>query len=273
MNIITVTFYKLIIGIISLLYIYEAHLMNVNIITGLIITLCSLGLALFFRSYNLFYTSLIILIIVSYRYYNKKRDRMGHNELFSIFVLNLINISFSVYTLYQMIYHFPVKIPVQSSVSFTYIAIVEAAPVIHIIIIYSIIGILALSINRYLSIGNEANLGLSIFKTTSMAVSIAMLIIVVNAAMYFIIHNFPSSQFSGIFDGNFLKDPVRYYHRSAKAFSDCLWFSATTFFTVGYGDMHPVGNIMYLLSMMEMVSAYILGLIIIPILLFRLSSE
>jgi Trk-type K+ transport system membrane component len=101
---------------------------------------------------------------------------------------------------------------------------------------------------------------------------IVLLIITANAVIYFVIHNYQYSEYNSIFDGNFLKDPIQYYYRNSKAFLDCVWFSGTTFFTVGYGDMHPVGNIMYLLTMMEMISAYILGIVIIPLLLFKVSK-
>jgi voltage-gated potassium channel len=272
-NVITITVYKLIIGAISLLYVYTACLINVNIISGIILNLFCLILIIFFKSYNLFYVSLIVVLIISYRYYNKKKIRIGHRELLSIFSLSLINIVFSVYAIFQMLYYYPLRIPPLMYKRFNSTILIEAAPIVYIIMVYSVIIILILSIHKHLSIDNKDNIQPTIIKTTVAAISIVFLIIVVNASIYFIIHNFPSSQVNSIFDGNFLKDPIKYYYRLPKPFSDCLWFSATTFFTVGYGDMHPVGNIMYLLTMMEMVSAYALGIIMIPTLLLKVSNN
>jgi hypothetical protein len=104
-------------------------------------------------------------------------------------------------------------------------------------------------------------------------ISVVMIILFVNAILFFLIHNFPIIHADSPFTGNFLKDAIKSNYKQPKAFIDCFWFSATTFFTVGYGDMHPVGNIMYLLSTMEMVSSYILGMIMVPILLLKISNK
>lgn len=257
---------------ISLLYFYIACIIKVNLLSGILVNLFCSILVIFFRSYSLFYTSLIILLITSYRYYSKKKKRIDFSKLLSIFVLNLINIIFSVYAVFQMIYYYPAKYSILMYMPFANISLIEAAPIVYIIMIYFLIIILILSIHSHLLIDEKNNMQHTIIKITVSIISIVMLVVVVNAFIYYIIHNFPMSQTNTIFDGNFLKDPVKYYYRSPKPFSDCLWFSATTFFTVGYGDMHPVGNIMYLLSMMEMVSAYVLGIIIIPIILFKVSK-
>jgi voltage-gated potassium channel len=272
-NFITITVYKLIIGAISLLYVYEAYFVKVNIISGILLNLFCLILVIYFRSYSLFYVSLMVLLIISCRYYNKKKSRIGHKELLSIFAVSLIEIAFSVYAIFQMLYYYPLRFPSQAYKIFISIIFVETIPVVYMIIIYTVIIILILSIHKHLSIGNKYNVQPTIIKITIAAIAIVFIIIAVNAVIYFIIHNFPSSQLKGIFDGNFLKDPIKYYYRLPKHFSDCLWFSATTFFTVGYGDMHPVGNIMYLLTMMEMVSAYALGIIMIPVLLLKISNN
>jgi hypothetical protein len=151
--------------------------------------------------------------------------------------------------------------------------IIEITPVVYIVIVYILVIILSLSFNNYLTVEGRKSVQSTIMKIIIVVITMVLLIIIVNAVLYYIIHNYPSSWYYGIFDGNFLKDPISYYYRSSKAFSDCLWFSATTFFTVGYGDMHPVGNIMYLITMMEMVSAYILGIVIVPIFLFKASKD
>ena len=214
----------------------------------------------------------IVIIIISYRYYHKKKDKIDSNELVGIFVFNLMNICFSTYALFQMVYYYAPNLGIQKDMPFISISLVEAAPIAYMIMIYSIIVVLILSINNYLSIDSNVNAQLIIVKVAAAVTFIVLLIITVNAVIYFIIHNLPLRVTNGIFDGNFLKDPIKYFYRSVKPFSDCLWFSATTFFTVGYGDMHPVGNIMYLLSILQMISAYILGIIMIPILLCRVSK-
>lgn len=150
---------------------------------------------------------------------------------------------------------------------------IEVVPIFYIIMIYFVAVLLILSINNHLLVDSKNEVQFIILKTTAAVILVVLIIIVVNAVIFFIIHNFPLSLTNGVFEGNFLKDPIKYYDRLAKPFSDCLWFSATTFFTVGYGDMHPVGNIMYLLSMMEMISAYSLGIIMVPILLFKISKN
>ncbi|NLP29255.1 MAG: two pore domain potassium channel family protein [Clostridia bacterium] len=140
--------------------------------------------------------------------------------------------------------------------------------------IYLVLIVILLSINNQLSSGlTRGKVHIPILKTIAIITLIVLLIISVNAFIYFIIHNYPSKRFNGIFGENYLKDPIKQYYRGYKSFPDCMWFSATTFFTVGYGDMHPVGNIMYLLTMLEMISAYILGVFIVPILLIKVSCK
>lgn len=271
-NFITTILYELIIVLIIILYLYGACLINTNIISGLLVSLSCFTIVIFLRSYNLFYLALIVLLIISCRYYSR-RKKIGPDELLSIFTLNLINIFFSLYTLLQLMYYYPLQLTIYKQISFEKNSIIKALPVVYMLIIYLVIIILILAVSKYLALCSEDGLQFTILKTTAAVISIVILIIVVNGFIYFIIHNFPTYRISGVFDGNLLKDPVKYFYRSAKSFSDCLWFSATTFFTVGYGDMHPVGNIMYMLSVLEMVSAYILGIIIVPILVCRVSSK
>jgi voltage-gated potassium channel len=256
-----------------LLYLYLVSLTDINIISGILLNLFCAIVILWFKNYTLFLVSLITMLLISYRYYLKKRDRMDTAELLSVFVLNLVNIFFSIYELFEIMYCYPSRYEIQKYIPFTKMYFIEFVPIIYVIIIYCITLILILSVNNHMSIHSKNNAQFTIIKTTIIFITIVLLVISVNAIIYFIIHNFPYKQFNGIFDGNFLKDPINSYHRLTKSFSDCLWFSATTFFTVGYGDMHPVGNIMYLLSMMEMISAYILGIIMIPILLFKVSNN
>ena len=210
--------------------------------------------------------------MLSYRYYHKKEDNINSHELMGIFIFNLINICFSIYALFQMVYYHAATLGIQKYIPFTKISLVEATPIAYMLMIYSVILILILAINNYLSININNNAQLIVVKVAVAVTLLILLIISVNAVIYFIIHNLPLTVSNGIFYGNFLKDPIKYFYRSPKPFSDCLWFSATTFFTVGYGDMHPVGNIMYLLSILQMISAYILGIIMIPILLCRVSK-
>jgi voltage-gated potassium channel len=271
-NFITMILHKIIILLIIILYLYGACLINANIVNCLFVSISCFALVILLRSYSLFYLALIVLFIISCRYYSRN-IKIGPDELLSIFALNLINIFFSLYTLLQLMYYYPLQLTIYKQVSFEKKSMIKVLPVVYMLIIYLVIIVLILAVSKYLSLSSEDGLQFTILKTTAAVISIVILIIVVNGFIYFIIHNFPTNRISGVFDGNLLKDPVKYFYRSAKFFSDCLWFSATTFFTVGYGDMHPVGNIMYMLSVLEMVSAYILGIIIVPILVCRVSSK
>ena len=269
MNIIVIL-YKSIIGTVSFIYLYAvACLIDINIISSILVNLFCLIMVFLFKSYSLLYVDFILVIIIAYRYYYNKKDRINLGELVRIFVFNLINICFSTYALFKMVYCYATSLGIQKDVPFMKISLVEAAPIAYMVMIYSVIVILILSIDNYLLI-NSNNTQLIIIKAAAAIIIIVLLIIIVNAIIYFIIHNLPLMQTNGIFDGNFLKDPINHFYRSEKPFSDCLWFSATTFFTVGYGDMHPVGNIMYLLSILQMISAYILGIVMMPILLCRI---
>lgn len=227
-----------------------------------------------FKSYALFYISLIDMVLICYRYYNIKKLTIGSKELLRILFLNLINICCSVYGLIKIIYYYPGRLYTQKQVPFTGIFLIELAPIASIVSIYLVMIVILLSINNQLSYDStRGKVHVPLLKTIILITLIVLLIILVNAFIYFIIHNYPSKRFNGIFGENYLKDPIKQYYRSYKSFSDCIWFSATTFFTVGYGDMHPVGNIMYLLSMLEMLSAYILGVIIVPTLLIKVSCK
>jgi hypothetical protein len=271
-NVIDTIFYELIIGGIALIFLYAAFVIDVNIAAGIFINILCFLLVLLFKSCGFFYISLIIAFVISYRYYIKVKDRLGTRALTSIFVLNITSMCFSLHALFKVIYYYPAKAPLQKYILFFNTALIEAAPVLYIMMSYWLIIIIVLAINNNLIVQSKKNTHPRIIKTTAAAISVVLLIIIINALVFFIIHNYPARQFNGLFDGNFLKDPIKYYYRLPKRFSDCLWFSATTFFTVGYGDMHPVGNIMYLLSMMEMVSAYALAMIMIPILLLQVSK-
>lgn len=265
--------YKLMLGAICLIYLYMSNLIAINMITGIFTCLCSFALAVFFKSYGLFYTSLLCLFIISFRYYTKKKNKMTSLNLIKIFTLNLVNISFSVYGLIQIVYLYTAEFNIQKYIPLTKISVIELASIAYMLDIYLVIIILVLSINNNLTIEVRRDIHFTMLKTMITVISVVLIIIFINAVLYFLIHNFHMSSFQSPFSGNFLKDAIKSDYKYPKAFIDCLWFSATTFFTVGYGDMHPVGNIMYLLSTMEMVSAYILGMIMVPILLLKISNN
>lgn len=187
--------------------------------------------------------------------------------------MNLINIAISVYGMIQVVYSYASKYSIQKYIPFTKISIIELAPIVYMLFVYFVIIILVLSINSNLAIGFKSDIQFTIIKTMTTIISVVIIIIIVNAILYFLVHNFPMNHLNSPFAGNFLKDAIKANYKLPKAFIDCLWFSASTFFTVGYGDMHPVGNIMYLLSTMEMISAYILGMIMVPILLLKISNK
>ncbi|SCN26300.1 Ion channel [Clostridium sp. N3C] len=266
--------YYITILVISLIYVYLAFTIDLSPIKGIIISFTLLILLIKFKSYALFYINLIDMLLISYRYYNKKKLKINSMELLRILSLNLINIAFSVYGLIKIIYYYPGRLYIQRKLPFTRIFLIELAPIACIISIYLVLIVILLSINNKLSYGKtRGKVHIPLLQTILFITLIVLLIILINAFIYFIIHNYPSKRFNGIFGENYLKDPIKQYYRDYKSFSDCIWFSATTFFTVGYGDMHPVGNIMYLLSMLEMLSAYILGVIMIPILLIKVSCK
>jgi voltage-gated potassium channel len=266
--------YNIIIFLISLIYLYLALTIDLDIIKGILISFTLLFLVILFKSYALFYISLIDMLLICCRYYNKKKLKINSKELLRILSLNLINICFSVYGLIKIIYYYPGRLYTQKQLPFTGIFLIELAPIACIMSIYLVLIVILLSINNQLSSGlTRGKVHIPILKTIAIITLIVLLIISVNAFIYFIIHNYPSKRFNGIFGENYLKDPIKQYYRGYKSFPDCMWFSATTFFTVGYGDMHPVGNIMYLLTMLEMISAYILGVFIVPILLIKVSCK
>jgi hypothetical protein len=246
--------------------------MKIDFIKGVLVNLGSFILLYIFKSYSLFYVNLVVAIITSLRYYYKEKNKIYADELRGNYVFNIIDICISTLALFQMFNYYSKISRLHSNIPFTKIPIIKAVPVIYVLMIYFLIIIMVLSINKYLSMKNNDTSQLIIIRVSVAITLIVIIIIILNAAVYFIIHNYPLKLTNDIFYGNFLKDPVNYYYRTAKPFSDCLWFSATTFFTVGYGDMHPVGNLMYLLSTLQMISAYILGIIMIPILLCRVAN-
>ncbi|WP_163192433.1 ion channel [Clostridium thermarum] len=258
-----ITAYNVLIITAAILLVYLVCSMDINIISSIAINLFCTIIVHIMESYILFYISLLVLLISSYRYYNKNMKKKDFKSFPFIAAMYIINILLSVCTLVRVFkYHSQIGIPT-----------IELIPIVYISVVYAVVILFSLSFYNYLSIVGRQSVRTTITKIILAVITMVLLIIFVNAVLYYMIHNYPSSLYYGIFDGNFLKDPISYYYRSSKAFSDCLWFSATTFFTVGYGDMHPVGNIMYLLTMMEMVSAYILGIIIVPIVLFKASDN
>lgn len=242
-------------------------------VSGIIICLCGFVLAAFFKSYALLYTSLLCLFIISFKYYTVSKHKVDSVKLLKIFMMNFINITISIYGIIQVVFIYSAKCNVQKYIPLTKISIIEIVPIAYILFIYFVIIILILSINSNLSTYSKSDIQHAMLKTMATIFLVVLIIIIINAVLFFIIHNFPMNNIFSPFAGNFLRDPIKVNYKLPKAFIDCLWFSATTFFTVGYGDMHPVGNIMYLVSTMEMISAYILGMIMLPILLLKISNK
>lgn len=265
--------YKFLIGTICILYLFLSTQVKINIVRGILICLCGFALTVFFKSYTLLYTSLLCLFIISFKYFTVNKDRVNSVKLLKIFVMNLINIFISISGMIQIVYFYSAKTDIQKYIPLTKISIIELTPIFYMLFIYFVIIILVLSINSNLNIYYEGDINHAMIKTMTTIFSVVLIIIFVNAILYFIIHNCPMNNLNSPFAGNFLRDPIKTNYNLHKAFIDCLWFSATTFFTVGYGDMHPVGNIMYLISTMEMISAYILGMIMLPILLLKISNK
>lgn len=188
-------------------------------------------------------------------------------------MMNFINIAISVYGLFQILYSYASKSSIQKYITLTKISIIELAPIVYMTFVYFVIIIMVLSIYSNLTMGPKSDIHFTIIKTMATIISVVMVILFVNATLYFLVHNFPINYPNSPFAGNYLKDAIKSNYKLPKAFIVCLWFSAATFFTVGYGDMHPVGNIMYLLLTMEMISAYVFGMIIVPVLLLKISNN
>lgn len=89
---------------------------------------------------------------------------------------------------------------------------------------------------------------------------VVLIIIISYAFIYYIINNLPSTMALDL-KGNFLDSGHR------KKLGECIYFSAVTFFTVGYGDMIPKGLFLCGIVVLEMITSYLLGIISIPILL------
>lgn len=213
------------------------------------------------------------MFIISFKYYAASKNRVSSMKLLKIFMMNFINIAISVYGLFQILYSYVSKSSIQKYIPLTKISIMELAPIVYMTFVYFVIIILVLSINSNLTMGSKSDIHFTIIKTMATIISVVLVILFVNAILYFLVHNFPINHPNSPFAGNYLKDAIKSNYKLPKAFIDCLWFSAATFFTVGYGDMHPVGNIMYLLSTMEMISAYVLGMIMVPISLLKISNN
>lgn len=87
-----------------------------------------------------------------------------------------------------------------------------------------------------------------------------LLVITAYGLMYYIINNLPDSIAIDL-KGNFMDDGRR------KSFGECVYFSAVTFFTVGFGDMIPNGMFFLGVIVLEMITSYLLTIISIPIFL------
>ncbi|ABK61079.1 potassium channel family protein [Clostridium novyi] len=78
--------------------------------------------------------------------------------------------------------------------------------------------------------------------------------------IYYIINNLPPSIALDLKD-NFMDNGER------KSFAECVYFSAVTFFTVGFGDIVPRGIFFLGIILLEMTTSYLLTIISIPIFL------
>lgn len=72
--------------------------------------------------------------------------------------------------------------------------------------------------------------------------------------------------YAHIYNNIYMNNPDAFYISTKGTFSD-LYFSATTYFTVGYGDITPVSNIARMVSLSEMVFGYLTTCLILPTLL------
>lgn len=89
---------------------------------------------------------------------------------------------------------------------------------------------------------------------------IVLIVLCFYGFIYYIINNLPPSIALDLKD-NFMDNGAR------KSFGECLYFSAVTFFTVGYGDMVPNGMFFFSIVLLEMTTSYLLTIISIPLLL------
>ncbi|AYF54865.1 Ion channel family protein [Clostridium novyi] len=86
------------------------------------------------------------------------------------------------------------------------------------------------------------------------------LVIIAYGFIYYIINNLPTDIALDL-KGNFMDDGRK------KTFGECIYFSAVTFFTVGFGDMIPRGVFFLGIILLEMITSYLLTIISIPIFL------
>ncbi|WP_242845815.1 potassium channel family protein [Clostridium haemolyticum] len=86
------------------------------------------------------------------------------------------------------------------------------------------------------------------------------LVIIAYGFIYYIINNLPTDIVLDL-KGNFMDDGRK------KTFGECIYFSAVTFFTVGFGDMIPRGVFFLGIILLEMITSYLLTIISIPIFL------
>lgn len=95
-----------------------------------------------------------------------------------------------------------------------------------------------------------------------------VILIVISAYgfMYYIINNIPSNMTLDL-KGNFLDSGVK------RRFGECIYFSAVTFFSVGYGDIVPKGLFFCSIVILEMITSYLIGIVSIPILLSILNEN
>ncbi|MPN57283.1 hypothetical protein SDC9_204977 [bioreactor metagenome] len=84
--------------------------------------------------------------------------------------------------------------------------------------------------------------------------------------MYYIINNLSSNMTIDL-KGNFLDGGVK------RRFGECIYFSAVTFFSVGYGDIVPKGIFFCSIVILEMITSYLIGIVSIPILLSILNEN
>lgn len=95
---------------------------------------------------------------------------------------------------------------------------------------------------------------------------VILIVIFTYGFMYFTINNLPSSIALDL-EGNFLDNG------SERKLGECIYFSAVTFFSVGYGDIVPKGLFFCSIVILEMLTSYLIGIVSIPILLSILNES
>ena len=95
---------------------------------------------------------------------------------------------------------------------------------------------------------------------------IVLIVIFTYGFIYYIINNLPSSIAVDL-EGNFFDNGTQ------RKFGECIYFSAVTFFSVGYGDIVPKGLFFCSIVILEMLTSYLIGIVSIPILLSILNEN